>query len=326
MKLIDIILSRDRRLVAPFATYPALKIVGATVSEALSDPRVHSKAALTTVSEFGCDVAFPLMDLTVEAEAFGVKVKFSTEEPPTVSEYIPTDEVGGLVCPRPESDGRLPLFVETARIMTQGSEGALTGFYLVGPFTLAGQLVGVSTLLRAVRRDPEMVSSLVELAAELMARYAGALADEGVDILAIAEPTAGLVSVKDFSRFSKQFIAEVVERVKACWVLHICGRSGHLLESMTEIGVDGISLDHNVDLLEASARIPNDVVLLGNYSPVKVAMEDESEVRGGVRQLMERMRDVPNFALSTGCDVPYKAPLENVKAFVEVGKAYPQPK
>ncbi|MDK2463208.1 MAG: methylcobamide--CoM methyltransferase, partial [Candidatus Korarchaeota archaeon] len=71
MNLLDLVLSREKRMAAPLVTYPALKLLGADVDQALGDPEIHSEAAKLTLTEFGLDMMLPLMDLTVEAEAMG---------------------------------------------------------------------------------------------------------------------------------------------------------------------------------------------------------------------------------------------------------------
>ena len=46
------------------------------------------------------------------------------------------------------------------------------------------------------------------------------------------------------------------------------------------------------------------------------------DVRRETRALLESMRAVPNFVLSTGCDLPQETPVENIRAFMDVGRAW----
>ncbi len=327
MNLLDLVLSREKRMAAPLVTYPALKLLGANVNQALRDPEIHSEAAKLTLTEFGLDMMLPLMDLTVEAEAMGAGVRMTPTEAPTVVEHLSMEEALAIAnLPDPERDARFPNFLRAAELMRSKCPKEIPlGFYLLGPFTLAGQLVGVTTLLKAVRRDPESVSQLVEMCTEVLARYADGLAQRGVDSLVMAEPTAGLISREDYIRFSGNPTAELTSRVPSQWILHICGRSGHLVDLMAQTGVVGVSLDQNVDLLEAAEKVPDEILLVGNYSPVKVAMESADVIRQEVRDLLERLSSIPNLIFSTGCDVPMRAPLENVKILAEVAHEFSQP-
>jgi len=54
-------------------------------------------------------------------------------------------------------------------------------------------------------------------------------------------------------------------------------------------------------------------VLIGNVDPVGVMLNGSAdEVANAVRKLLDEMSDVENFMLSTGCDLPYETPHENI--------------
>jgi uroporphyrinogen decarboxylase len=64
-----------------------------------------------------------------------------------------------------------------------------------------------------------------------------------------------------------------------------------------------------------------DVVLIGNVDPVGVMLNgDADQVADAVRKLLDSMSDVENFILSTGCDLPYETPHENIDAFMDEGR------
>jgi uroporphyrinogen decarboxylase len=67
--------------------------------------------------------------------------------------------------------------------------------------------------------------------------------------------------------------------------------------------------------------VPKDVVLIGNLDPVNVFLRGTPEtVERRTRELVERMMGVENFILSSGCDIPIEAPLENISAFMRAGR------
>jgi uroporphyrinogen decarboxylase len=104
-------------------------------------------------------------------------------------------------------------------------------------------------------------------------------------------------------------------------VLHICGKTNHLLKGMVETGAEALSLDADVDFPELAKECPDDVVLIGNTNPVLTVMQKSpEEIREAVLGLRCGMKDHKNFLLATGCDLPLETPLENVKAFVEAGR------
>ena len=104
-------------------------------------------------------------------------------------------------------------------------------------------------------------------------------------------------------------------------ILHICGDTSHLVKNMCATGAQGLSLDSPVDLARAAREVDPDVVLIGNIDPVGVMVQETPEgVRRAVRALLDSMEPYENFILSTGCDLPYETPFENIDAFMKEGR------
>jgi uroporphyrinogen-III decarboxylase len=79
--------------------------------------------------------------------------------------------------------------------------------------------------------------------------------------------------------------------------------------------MDGLSLDHPVDLADALSAVPEDMLVIGNVDPVGVMLEgDPAGVRAAAAELIERFGNSKNFVLGTGCDLPIETPLENIDA------------
>jgi uroporphyrinogen-III decarboxylase len=90
---------------------------------------------------------------------------------------------------------------------------------------------------------------------------------------------------------------------------------------MCATGASGISLDADVDLPRLAAQVPDDVVILGNVHPVhEITPGNPTGIRSATHELRAKMTAVPNFVLSTGCDVPGEAPTENVKALIDAAR------
>lgn len=117
----------------------------------------------------------------------------------------------------------------------------------------------------------------------------------------------------------------VTEGVSVPVILHVCGRTTNLIPSFVKNDVQGLSLDSDVDLSQLDGRIPEDVAIIGNVSPVDVMLnEDAVGVHRGTTGLLEAMDGRRNFIASTGCDVPPATPTENLAAFVQAVRDYNQ--
>ncbi|MGB9877275.1 MAG: uroporphyrinogen decarboxylase family protein [bacterium] len=318
----ETLLKNKRPPIIPLLGAPGVKLSHTTLKENLTNPEIQYKTLSLLLEKFQPDGIFPMMDLSVEAEALGLKIDFPENAPPSVREHpIKNKEtLDSLKRNFKPMAGRMPVFTAVVRKMKQNFP-VLIGGYIIGPFTLAGELVGVEDFLKMLIIDPGLAKGILSFTTDFLTRYAGELFSAGADVIAILDPTSVTLSPKYYNEFSAPFIKEMVERLKKPLILHICGDTNHLLEAMAGTGAVGLSLDSMVDLREAADRMPNNIALIGNLDPVNVFWRATPEVvERRTRELVERMMGVNNFILSSGCDIPIEAPLENISAFMRAGR------
>lgn len=322
-RLIDLVRKSPQRLVAPLMGYPGIQITNTSIKQNEFNWGVQFYTISELVHEFHPDVIFFMMDLAVEASALGLPVRFPLLESPSV-EYHTVKEVGDLeqfMACDVLKDGRARTYIETMKMMSRYLD-AMPGAYCTGPFTLAGLMMGANDIALQTALDPELVHRVLEVATSVIIRYARALVAAGAKVVAILEPTAVMLSPDMFREFSGRYVTQILYAVKeAIGVLHICGESTHLIGRMVETGAEGLSLDSVVNFPRAATLVPPDVVLIGNVDPVAVMRDAKPDVvRSSVRTLCESMRGVPNFFLSTGCDLPPDTPHENIETFMAAGR------
>lgn len=325
MRLHEIVQRSARPLVAPLLGYPGARLTGTTLRQNLCEATVHSDTIHRLWADYRHDVVFPMMDLSLEAGALGLRVRLPDNESPTVEEHpvAGEEDLERFSAIDVLADPRLQSFLETIRNL-KATVDALHGAYVVGPFTLAGLLMGASQIARATVLRQEFVRRLLAVTTAAVRTYAEACQAAGAEAIAFLEPTAVMLSPKAFTSFSGEPIAGIVRDLKVRAVLHICGDTRHLIPSMCQTGVDALSLDSRVDLPTVAAAIQRDMVLIGNIDPVAVMGSAELQrVVNAVRELRQRMAPYPNFILSTGCDLPFETPLANVAAFMEEGRRTP---
>jgi MtaA/CmuA family methyltransferase len=309
-----------RRMVTMFAGAPAILLTNSTITEALSDAKLHFKAMKFTVDELRLDTINLTADLSVEAEACGCQIRFSDRALPTVvSHPIKTlEDIRKLRIPDPYQDGRMPVFIETMKLL-KDNYTMIKIAEVLGPFTLAAHLGGESTYMNT-RANPELLHTLLVFCVQAIISYAQALIKAGADIILIAEPTGSMLSPISFDEFSRTYTNRIIDSLDKPVILHICGNANHLIEKMCETGAVAISVDE-VDPSSIIDRIPPDMVIIGNISPVKIMWQGAPEdVRQETLKLLESMSDKNEYVVAPGCDLVPETPLENIKAFVEVIK------
>jgi len=267
-----------------------------------------------------------MMDLSVEAEAIGLPVSYPINESPTVSGHpvkSPVDLEAFRVVD-PLHDARVHTFEATMRRMA--GLDLLKGAYVIGPFTLAGLMMGATEVAIATVDAKELVHAAAAYATEVIVPYAKALAAAGAEMICILEPSSMFISPRAFRRFSGAYVRQIVDALHATsedpmTLLHVCGNAKHLVKAMCETGVQGLSLDAPMDTVATIEAMPEDVVFVGNVDPVSVMVQSSPEqVASATRGLLEAMAPYPNFILSTGCDLPPETPLANIEAFMHAGR------
>ena len=105
-------LNRNKRYAIPIMTHPGNELIEKTVKAAVTDGQTHADAIIALSENTPSDAATVIMDLTVEAEAFGAKLHFSENDVPSVAERLLHDrnEVENLRIPDTDT-ARIPEYL-----------------------------------------------------------------------------------------------------------------------------------------------------------------------------------------------------------------------
>lgn len=311
----------------PIGVYAGLEITGATVRQAITDAGVQAEAVLALHERFQTDVLLTAMDLSVEAELFGCQIRMEDDEIPTVigRRVTSAEEVAALVIPAAGS-GRSAVHLETAaRLVRQQSDCPVLGG-VIGPFSLAGRLFGVSEALELSLADPELLEALLNKVTDFLTAYVVAFREQGAAGVIMAEPAAGLLSPRGLGRFSSAFVRRIIQQTctdSFTVVLHNCGAKLVHLPKVLESGAEIYHFGAPMDLLQALAQVDESVILAGNLDPSAVFHAGTpEEVQFKTQELLQGAVGKRNFVISSGCDLPPHTPVENLDAFYRTVRGF----
>ena len=314
------VLSSSSRLALPVLTFPGGQLTGDSVSTMVHTPAAQIRAQLALRDRFHTVALLSAMDLSTEAEEFGAAIQFSDEEVPTVTGRLVTDVAGVEHLHVPAvGTKRTRVYLETIEGLARqrGTELVLAG--LIGPFSLAGRLFGVSEALLATATEPEVIAPLLEKTTSFLTAYAQAFKDSGADGLIMAEPTAGLMSPAAVREFSSPYIKRIIDTVEDQHfqvILHNCGARLSHLQAKRDSGASALHFGKPMDIASALKEVPPDLPLCGNLDPAGVFVNaTPGEVASATEQLLAATAGYRNFVISSGCDIPAHAPLANIDAF-----------
>ncbi len=311
----------------PVLSFPGLALTGARVIEAVTDGEKQAAGVKAVATRYpGMAGAVTFMDLSVEAEAFGSKVRFVEDEVPTVIGRVVCSEADALALPVPEvGAGRTGECLRAVRRAREAITDRPVFAGLIGPYSLTGRLMDMTELMVNMTEEPEMVHAVLEKAVRFLTAYAEAFKAAGADGILMAEPAAGLISPAQAQAFSMSYVKQIVEAVQTddfAVILHNCGNTVGMVRHMADTGARGLHFGNAVDMRLILPQVPAGVLAFGNLDPARVLKNGTVEaVRAGVAELRRIGESYPNFVPSSGCDIPPGTPLENVDAFFEAALA-----
>lgn len=145
-------------------TVHGLEKYGWKFAEIHTDATKMAKMAASTFQLFGFECAVVPFDLGVEAEALGAGINYYAHHTdilyPTISCKV-TPSIKDLnlqVPPNLASASRIPLVVEAIHLLKkQVGDQVAIGAHVLGPYTLAGQLVNLDDLHKTAFKQTDMV-------------------------------------------------------------------------------------------------------------------------------------------------------------------------
>jgi Uroporphyrinogen-III decarboxylase len=324
---IDSILTSKQRIALPIMTHPGIEAIGKTVKEAVSDGQVHYEAIQSVAEQFAMPACTSIMDLTVEAEAFGATINLPDNEVPTVTGRLVSDAESIAALQVPSLDkGRVPAYLLANKLAAENSKGKPVFSGCIGPFSLAGRLYDMSEIMVGIYIEPDAINELLSKCTQFLIDYCKALKASGTQGVVMAEPAAGLLSNEDCMMYSSEYVKQIVEAVQDdnfTVILHNCGNTGHCTEAMVATGARALHFGNKIDMVQALNDCPADVIVMGNLDPVGVfKMGTPDVVYAQTRELLAKTANYANFVISSGCDIPPHASNANIEAFFEAVKKY----
>ncbi|WP_138302884.1 MULTISPECIES: uroporphyrinogen decarboxylase family protein [Eubacteriales] len=311
----------------PVLSFPGIQITGNTVEETVRSGRLQAECMEAIADRFDMAAVLGLMDLSVEAEAFGSPVRYSSQEVPTVTAAIiqEEEEADALQVPLVGAGRTGECLAGIRQVAGQVKDRpVLAG--MIGPYSLAGRLLDMTEIMILCYEEPEIVETVLEKVTGFLCDYARAFKEAGADGIVMAEPAAGLLSPGLFREFSVPYVKRICQAAREAGlalIYHNCGMVEPLLGDIADIPADGYSFGNAVDMARVLKEMPEDRIVMGNIDPVGVLRSGTPEtVEKAVTELMERCGRYPNFLLSSGCDIPPVTPLANLQAFFDSAQAF----
>jgi [methyl-Co(III) methanol-specific corrinoid protein]:coenzyme M methyltransferase len=209
--------------------------------------------------------------------------------------------------------GRMPVVDDAIRLLKQriGSTHAV-GTWLLGPFTLAGQLVELDVLMKMSLKEKDKVEALLDKLTALIIDLGRHYREIGADYVNLREMGTGadILSPRLFKMIVQPRLRQIFEAWDSPKILHICGSTDMIVELMNDCGAEAISVDHKNTLSETRSKIGNHVLLLGDYDGFSLPGQSTPEqIQAAIKACIDGGVD----AVWPGCDIWPDVRSENLK-------------
>ncbi len=302
----------------------AAVLAGMPLGEYLCDGKKNAECQINALERYGHDAVFALMDVNVETEAVGSRLKYSENEYFSIDSYAVSDkiDIDKLEVPNPEKAGRMPELLKAARLLRRevGDDVVVVG-NAIGPLTITTQLLGMEKALYLAMDYPDVFVKLLDFSTEVCMTLGNALIQSGAHLVIVFDPSAsssvvppGFFRELELPRLKKVFASFKQAGSTASW-LHVAGQIKKILPYYPEIGVDIANIDYYVSPEDVKKILPN-MCVNGNIKSLSFTDATPEGIASESANLLGNLEDRGGFILSSGCEIMPNAHVENIEAMV----------
>ncbi|MHB8917029.1 MAG: uroporphyrinogen decarboxylase family protein [Desulfocucumaceae bacterium] len=333
-RVLNILANRDADRMACFSGMgnvltASLDEYGYKFPEIHLDPVKMAKTAAYTYKATGFECGLAPFDMCVDAEALGCVMNAYENVNqllyPTIKEKVIHSEEDMKNFKIPDKiweKGRYPAVMEALKLLKEdiGNEVAIGG-WMLGPFTIAGQLMDLNDLFKLVFKKPDMVNGLLGELTDLVITMSLKYREAGADYICIREmgATTDVLSPRNFKQVIDSHLQRIFAAIGSPNILHICGSSNIIMKNMAASGADAISVEIKNDLAKSREDIGYEPLLFGHIDAYSVLVLGTPEI---VEQATLKSIEGSVDSLWPSCDIWPEAPVANVKAMVDTVKKY----
>lgn len=316
----------DRCVTLPLVTSHSATVAGISLKEYYTDGTALARSQIAAIEEYGHDAISVFTEVGIIAEAMGSEFAYPDEDLPVLkTPALCRFDAGRLAIPDPAKDGRLHVYLDAI----QYAYGALADrypilAYIPAPFTTAMLLSEADQFLTDTLRRPDRIRQILDRCLAATVRFVRAVINAG-GLPLIVDPlaSASVISPRAYRLYALPFeraLIAYLHRFDFDVTLHICGDTEPLLDLLPETGADLISLDR-VKLIDAMGRLAKRMRIVGNYDTTELMSGAPDAIARQVKEMVKLgMTSEKGYVAATGCEVPVRAPGENIKAFIAAAK------
>lgn len=311
------------RLIAPMMGNMGLHLIGASQQDAIHNPSLQIAAAEAVIQRWKPDIYFPVMNITAEAKAVAqlCEMRFTASDT-----MLYNDNPAAIdICSEPTI---MRSYEAMVNIRHRFAGRCVTAAYLTAPFTLTALLADSQQFYKALVTRPDSVVPFLKGITMMLLKLVDYLLHRGIMLFCLLDPTASLLPGNAFMSLAGTYLASIIEYLhqqNASCIVHICGNTSPHLNSLINLNADVLSLDTSAMGVNWSAAVQQKAscILMGGPDPVQTLQQGtSSEIEAQTTTILEYTKQLPDFILSTACDVPLHTSPAKIDALIEYAEKW----
>ena len=300
-----------------------LPYYGISNREYLFSAELMADTAAMALRDFGGDGMGTSITARAFAEAAGSQLSYPEWGYSTIEKHLITDyrkfparlpEISAV------KSGRLPIILDALKLMQKkyGNEYSV-GFSVPCPANCALGMMPVEQLARCMVKRPDLFHELMEFCLDAIIGCVKVFYEETGMSPGIFDVFAGkALCGNHYEEMVEPYIRKMVDRVRSITGetpgFGTCGSQQNIWDSLLDMGVTGMDIDHKDSLRLAREKLGEHVFLSGNIDPLTVFHGTPEEIESAVFTCLMEASDNPmGYNPNPGGAIYFGTPAENIR-------------
>jgi len=255
--------------------------------------------------------------MTIESEPFHVEVDLGSKlVEPRITKYN-EDILNNLDEIKVKHSKRAKIVLEAISRL-KNNEIPVIG-NITGPMSVVTSVIEPTDYYKMMRKDKVKAMKFLEVVTDYLIKFSIEMIENGADLIAMSDPSATgeILGKKNFEEFMIPMykkISEAVHEKEIKIIIHICGKSQSILESLNESGADSLSFDSAVGIKEAKKVLRTPI--MGNVSTQLLDQGEKEKVKLHTEMVIKNGTSI----VSPACGLAMSTTIKNLKIMTDTVK------
>jgi len=255
--------------------------------------------------------------MTIESEPFHVEVDLGSKlVEPRITKYN-EDILNNLDEIKVKHSKRAKIVLEAISRL-KNNEIPVIG-NITGPMSVVTSVIEPTDYYKMMRKDKVKAMKFLEVVTDYLIKFSIEMIENGADLIAMSDPSATgeILGKKNFEEFMIPMykkISEAVHEKGIKIIIHICGKSQSILESLNESGADSLSFDSAVGIKEAKKVLRTPI--MGNVSTQLLDQGEKEKVKLHTEMVIKNGTSI----VSPACGLAMSTTIKNLKIMTDTVK------